>query len=203
MIKTIIFDLGKVIVDYDHSKIIRRIAERSNYGEDEIKERIFSTSLVYGYDTGKISSQEFFEEVKREFDVRMDFEEFTDVWTCTFDLKPILSEEFIESLSKKYRLIVLSDTNELHFEFIEKNFPIMRFFDDYVLSYKCGFAKPQSEIFRIAIEKAECKAEECLFTDDREVNIQSAADTGINAFVFTSPEKFKKDIAEILNADSN
>lgn len=198
MIKTFIFDLGKVIVNFDHSRIIKRIEQSCDLKSDEIYKIVFTSTTVRDYETGKISSLDFYSEVKKLLNLRMNFTEFADAWNSTFDMEPILSEKFIESLSKSYRLLVLSDTNELHFEFIKANFPIMHFFDDYVLSYQIDAVKPDPKIFLAAIEKANCLPEECFFTDDRSGNIEGAQSVGINALQFISAEQFEISIQYIL-----
>lgn len=197
MIKTLIFDLGKVIVNFDHSRIIQRIEKSCDLKSEEIYRIVFTSTVVRDYETGKISSLKFFEEVKKLLSLRMTFLEFSDAWNSTFDLEPILSESFIDNLSQKYRLLVLSDTNELHFEFIKANFPILKYFDDFVLSYQAGAVKPFPQIFLSAIEKANCLAEECLFTDDREGNILGAKEVGINAIQFLTTDKFIEDLQKL------
>lgn len=199
MIKTLIFDLGKVIINFDHSRIIQRIEQFCEFNKAEISQKVFATTATQDYEIGKISSLEFFESVKNSLDLRMNFSEFADAWTCTFDLELILSEKFIENLATKYRLLILSDTNELHFEFIRQNFPILRYFDDYVLSYQIGAVKPDGRIFRAAIEKASCSAEECFFTDDREPNVLGAQKVGINAVQFLSAEQLEKSLRELCD----
>lgn len=200
MIKTLIFDLGKVIVNFDHSRIIQRIEQFCDFNKTEISQKVFATTATQDYEIGKISSLEFFESVKNSLDLRMNFSEFAAAWNCTFDLEPILSEEFIENLANKCRLLILSDTNELHFEFIRQNFPILRHFDDYVLSYQVGFVKPFPEVFAKALEKANCSAEECFFTDDREPNVLGAQKVGINAVQFFSAEQLEKYLRELCGS---
>lgn len=197
MIKTLIFDLGKVLVNFDHSRILQRIEKSCDFKRDEIYKIIFTSPAVRDYELGKISSLDFFEEVKTLLNLKMSFTEFADTWNSTFDLEPILPEEFIKSLSEKYRLLVLSDTNELHFEFIKANFTILRHFDDFILSYQVGTIKPASEIFYAAIEKANCSAEECFFTDDREGNILGAKEVGINVIQFITAENFIEDLQKL------
>lgn len=197
MIKTFIFDLGNVIVRFEHSRITWRIEQFCEFKADKIYEIILASNLTQDYNLGKISSPDFFAQVKKKLSLQMSFTEFSNIWNSTFDLEPILSKELIESLAKKYSLLVLSDTNELHFEFIRQNFPILRFFDDYVLSYQVGAIKPASEIFLSALEKANCLPEECFFIDDIEPNILGAQKVGINAMQFVSENQFIEDLKKL------
>jgi glucose-1-phosphatase len=197
MIKTLIFDLGKVIINFDHSRIVRRIEQHCQFNEVEIYQKILTTSATRSYEIGTISSNEFFEQIKQSLDLRMNFAQFSEVWNSTFDLETILSETFIKRLSEKYRLLILSDTNDLHFEFIKQNFPILQYFDDCLLSYRVGAVKPTPEIFLAALEKANCRPEECFFTDDRESNVHGAQKVGIKTVQFISAEQLEKVISDL------
>jgi glucose-1-phosphatase len=194
MIKAIIFDLGNVIVSFDHNKIAKKLESVCEYTSDEVFCRAISSTIVREYNLGKISSSEFFEAVNRELNLQIDFVEFSQAWNCTFLTEPIIPEQIIKSLSEKYKLIVLSDTNELHFDFIKENFSALNYFDDFVLSHKVSFLKPSAQIFRAAVERADCSPEECLFIDDSEANVEGAGKLGINGILFISPEQLEKDL---------
>ena len=194
MIKTFIFDLGKVIVPFELDNQMKILEAVCDFKHSEIKERIFAAEEITLFETGKISAEELFEALKKLLHLQMNFSEFVEAWNSIFSLEPIVSECLIEKLSQKYRLIVLSDTNELHFEFIKRNFPILQFFNDFVLSHEVGFAKPSAEIFQTAVERAGCAADECFFTDDKETNVAGALKFGINAVQFTSAARFEWEI---------
>ncbi len=194
MIKTFIFDLGKVIVPFELDNQMKILEAVCDFKHAEIRERIFALEELTLLETGKIKARDLFEVLRETLGLRMNFNDFIAAWNSIFSLEPIISESFIEQLAKKYRLIILSDTNELHFEFIKDNFPILQFFNDFVLSYEVGFVKPSAEIFRAAVEKAGCAAGECFFTDDKEANIAGAVKFGINAVQFVSAAQFEREI---------
>ena len=156
MIKTFIFDLGNVLVSFNHNKIVERLQYVCRQSSDEIFAQAISSKLVQDYNLGKISSAEFFDSVNRGLELEMNFADFSRIWNCTFAPEPIIPERIIKKLSDSCRLLVLSDTNEIHFDFIKEIFPILDNFDDFVLSHKVGAVKPSEEIFRRVIERAEC-----------------------------------------------
>lgn len=194
MIKTFIFDLGNVIVAFNHNKIVEKLQCVCRQSSDEIFARAISSKLVQDYNLGKISSAEFFDSVIRGLELEMNFADFCQIWNCTFEFEPIIPERIIKKLSKCSRLLILSDTNELHFDFIKENFPILNYFDDFVLSHKVGAVKPSEEIFRRVIERAECLPEECVFIDDIEKNVEAAKRLGLNAFQFISVEQLEAEL---------
>jgi putative hydrolase of the HAD superfamily len=194
MIKTFIFDLGNVIVSFDHNKTAERLMRVCEHASDVIFGKAFTSPLVQQYNLGKITSAEFFETLSRELDLRMNFADFSEAWNCTFAPEPLVSEQFIKTLADKYKLLLLSDTNELHFDYIRERFPALDYFDDFVLSHKAGAVKPSAEIFQAVVKIADCAPEECLFIDDLESNIEGAKKFGINALQFISQTQLEQEL---------
>jgi putative hydrolase of the HAD superfamily len=197
MIKTFIFDLGKVIVPFELDNALKILESVCDFSSLDVKEKIFASQEVLLFEKGEISPEAFFDFLKNLLNLRMNFDEFASAWNSIFSFEPIISESLIERLEAKYRLIVLSDTNKLHFEFIKQKFPILRHFSDFVVSYEVGFLKPSPEIFQVAVEKAECLPKECFFTDDREANVEGAKKLGINALQFISPDQFEQELKKL------
>lgn len=164
------------------------------YSPDEIFSKAISSEVVREYSVGAITTTEFYEAVIRELDISMSFEDFFQAWNCTFVPEPILPERIIKSLSEKYKLLVLSDTNEMHFDYIKENFPILDYIDDFILSHKVNVVKPSAEIFQAVVKIAGCKPEECFFVDDLQVNVEGAKRFGLNAMQFISAEQFEEEL---------
>lgn len=194
MTKTFIFDLGNVIVPFNHRKIVEKLQCVCEKASEEIFAETISSSFVQDYNLGKITSAEFFDSVNRGLKLKMNFADFSQAWNCTFDVEPIISEQFVKKLSESYRLLVLSDTNELHFDFIRENFSILDYFDEFVLSHRVGAVKPSAEIFQAVIEKVECLPNECIFIDDIEKNVEGARRYGMNALQFVSVEQLEAEL---------
>jgi putative hydrolase of the HAD superfamily len=194
MIKTIIFDLGNVIVSFDHRKISKRLEAFCGQTSDVIFGKAVAGALVQEYNLGRISTGEFFAAVNRELDLRIGYEDFYAAWNCTFLPEPIISERLVKMLSEKYRLLILSDTNEMHFDFIRENFPILDYFDDFIVSHKVNVVKPSAEIFQKAVALADCLPPECLFIDDIAANVEGARKSGLNALQFISAPKLTADL---------
>lgn len=194
MIKTIIFDLGKVIVPFEVERALKIFESVSDFSSEEIREQYIGVEASDLFHKGKISADELFDLFKKDLNLRMTFNEFVNAWNSIFFLEPILSEKLFQKLSQNYRLLILSDTNELHFEFIKPKFPHLNYFDDFVLSHEVGALKPSPKMYKAAIEKANCLAEECFFTDDKLENIEGAKEFGIDAVQFISVEQFKSEL---------
>jgi HAD superfamily hydrolase (TIGR01509 family) len=90
--------------------------------------------------------------------------------------------------------VLLSNTNAIHFEMILATYPLLKHFDEFVLSYKVGVMKPAERIYREAITAARCDAGECFYADDVEHYVEGAKRAGIDAVRFESCEQIREEL---------
>lgn len=184
MIKSVISDLGNVIIFFDNHIFFRKIATYSPFSAEEIAEMVFDYSdIIRSFDTGKIVPRQFYTKVIKTLEAEIEYEPFFSIYNDVFSLNPS-ALEILKKLKPKYRLILLSNTDVMRFGFVKRGFPEILIFDEYVLSYEVGHMKPALQIYKIALEKAEVEAKECIFIDDREENIKAALNLGINTIQF-------------------
>jgi HAD superfamily hydrolase (TIGR01509 family) len=113
-------------------------------------------------------------------------EQFWDIWGRIFLPEPLIPEELFAQLRTRHKLLLLSNTNEMHFALAQERYPLLRHFDDHVLSYKVGAMKPSAAIYQEAIARAGCRPQECFFTDDLLLNVEAAREQGMDAVQFQS-----------------
>ena len=106
----------------------------------------------------------------------------------------MIPEELFAALKKRYRLLLLSNTNAIHFEMVRENYPLLRHFDHLVLSYKVGALKPSPLIYAEALKHAQCAPEECFFTDDIAAYVEGARAAGIDAVQFENREQIEREL---------
>jgi glucose-1-phosphatase len=188
MIKCLIFDLGKVIVPFDFQRSFAIMERLSPHKPDEIRRRLFAGDLVVRYETGLVESKAFVNEVCQILDMKAEYADFENFWCSIFLPETLIPESMVRSLRKRYRTLLLSNTNEMHYDMLERTYPILRHFDDRILSHRVGAAKPAPEIYKAAIRAAGCAPEECFFTDDLEENVAAARREGIDAVRFENLE---------------
>ncbi len=194
MHKTVILDLGKVIVPFDFQRGYRALAEYSPLPVEELPGRIRATGLVVPFETGQIEAREFVERFTAALDARMSYEEFCRVWSSIFLPDPLIPEELVAGLRNRYRMVLLSNTNSIHFEMIRENYPILRHFDEYVVSYEVGALKPSPKIYDAAIRAARCEPGECFFADDIPEYVEGARRAGIDAVQFLNAGQLQADL---------
>ena len=192
MIKTIIFDLGNVIVNVDKSKF-RMFSRYSNKSVKQITKCIEESTLMKSFERGELSEEDYYKKVSKELNLKMDFEKFKSISCGIFSPRKDV-EKLIRKLKKRFRLVLLSNTDAIHFEFIKKNYKILNAFDDYVLSYKEGCRKPNPLIFLKAIKKAKTSPFNCLYFDDISEFVLAARMLGIKAFQYKNFEKLRSDL---------
>jgi len=195
MIEVVYFDLGKVIVDFDHSRAAQELLKVTPLSLKEAMAVLSDDELVSEYETGRLSSQEHYRKVCRRLQMDVSIEKFRELWGSMFLPEPLLSESFLQDLKKRYRLMLLSNTNEIHFDFLIQHYPILRLVEERLLSYQAGCMKPEARIFELAIKKAAVAPENIFFTDDRLENIEAAQRAGIQALLFQSETQLKRDMA--------
>jgi putative hydrolase of the HAD superfamily len=196
MIKVIIFDLGKVLLDFNNHLISQRLANISGQPEDEIFDYIFRTPLETHFDRGEITGDEFFNRVKTRLSLTISYDEFIPLWCDIFT--PITGmKSLVERLRGRYQIGILSNTNALHFAFVREKYPVVRAIDNYHLSYAMHLQKPEEAIYRGVLDFYRCRPDEMAYADDIEEYVDAARRIGIQAFQFTAAERLIEDFKGI------
>jgi FMN phosphatase YigB (HAD superfamily) len=204
-IEVILFDLGNVLLPFEHYQIAEKLSQFSQRKEFKDPQRIFSylfdfeKGSVNGYEVGKVSSIQFFESLKKNLHLSLSFEEFIPIWNDIFTENGEVSE-IILTLKGKYRLGLLSNTDSLHFNYILEKFPIIWTFGKWILSYEVGFRKPAVQIYQKAIEWASVGPEKILFIDDTEKYVEAAVSLGMEGIHFVSAQQMKRELSIKLNS---
>src|SRR5581483_7301789 len=193
-IRSLIFDLGKVIVPFDFSRGYREMEELSGIPAADIPKRIGATDLVIRFETGLVEPADFVKQLSDLLGLRVDYDRFCEIWSSIFLPDILIPDAMLESLANRYRLVLLSNTNAIHFGMIRERYSFVRHFHDLVLSHEVKAMKPSPAIFREAVARAGCAAGECFFTDDIAAYVEAARKEGIDAEQFVSLEKLQLDL---------
>jgi putative hydrolase of the HAD superfamily len=194
MIKSLIFDLGKVIVPFDFNRGFAAMAPLCCLEPAEIRKRLASTDLVNRFECGLIEPEDFVEQFAGLLDLRVDYHSFCEIWSSVFLPDPLIPESWFEALRERFRLLLLSNTNAIHFAMIRDTYPAMRHFDGYVLSYEVKAMKPSPRIYQEAIAQAGCSAEECFYTDDIPEYVEAGRQAGMDAVQFHSADQLRREL---------
>ncbi len=199
VIEVILFDLGNVILPFNHYQIAEKLSTFSQKKKFQDPQKIFSflfdseKGSINDFDMGRVSPPEFFQSVKQSLRLSLSFEEFTPIWNDIFIENHEVSQ-IIFSQKGKRRLGLLSNTDSLHFEYILSKFPVVRCLEKWILSYEVGFKKPAVEIYQKAMEWAGVEPEKVLFIDDMKKHIEVAISLGMQGIHFISARQLKEDL---------
>jgi len=198
-IKAIVFDLGRVLVDFDHWISAKRLKDFCDSSEEEIYQLFFDSELTCLFEEGKISPLEFFDEVKKILKLKIDYPQFLPIWNEIFFFNP--QNQAVYNLAKKlksnYPVCLASNINVLHFEYLKNKFSIFDIFDKIFLSYEIKARKPSLLMYRTILESLSLSPQEVFYTDDRPPLVESAQKLGIKSFVFLGVDKLKKDLLSL------
>jgi FMN phosphatase YigB (HAD superfamily) len=191
--RAIILDLGKVLIDFDFRRGYQALEGLCPYAASEIPHRLATTDLVERFETGLIEPRDFVLQFSRILGLRVEYHHFCRIWSSIFT-EPLIPESMLEGLAARYRLLLLSNTNAIHFEMLRRTYSPLRHFHHWILSYEVHAMKPSSEIFQAAIERAGCHPEECFYTDDIAAYVEAAQRLGIDAVQFESREQLEREL---------
>ncbi len=199
----VVFDLGKVLVDFDYSIAGRRIAAQANLTPADVQKFLDHSPLLYRFETGLMTQQEFFDEVRQHTGFRGGFAEFASYFADIFwEIAPMI--ELHGALRRKgIPTYIFSNTNDLAIGHIRRDFPFFANFDGYILSYEVKAMKPDAKIYE-ALEKMSGKrGAEILYLDDRAENVDAGAARGWQVILQTDPAKSCGEIERLglLNSD--
>jgi putative hydrolase of the HAD superfamily len=184
-LKTLIFDLGGVIVPFDFMRAYRRFEAMTGTPPETLRATIAATGLVPLFESGQVEPDEFVERLTAAIGVSMSRQEFRDLWVSIFLPEALIPEEFLERLRHRHRLLLLSNTNAIHFDMVRETYPQLRHFDRWVLSHEVKAMKPSAAIYAAALAHARAEPGECFFTDDVPAYVEGARNAGIDAEQFT------------------
>jgi len=184
MIKNIIFDFGDIFINLDKQAPFR---EMSKFGFTVLTPRM--DTLCKNYERGLVSSQSFLAEMQVIFP-KATLEQIKQAWNSIILDFPEYRLEFIEQLhaQKKYRLFLLSNTNDLHIEQVQANMGIERYkrfkasFEVFYLSQQIKMRKPDADIYEYVLQENQLVPEETFFIDDTKENTDSADKLGIKCW---------------------
>jgi FMN phosphatase YigB (HAD superfamily) len=185
----VVFDLGKVLVDFDYSIAARRIAARSTQPPENLDAFLSSSPALVQFETGLITRREFFDQVRDATGFLGDIREFGGMFADIFTEMPPMIELHAELRRRGFKTYIFSNTNDLAIEHIRRNFPFFQNFNGYIFSYEVKAMKPDAPIYEALERMAGRSGVEILYLDDRPENIAAGAARGWRTVLHETPEK--------------
>lgn len=176
--EVVVFDLGKVLVDFDYSIAARRIASRSASPADHVRLFLDQSPLLGRYETGQLTTHQFFDEIRRLTGFSGTADEFGAYFADIFTEIPEMIELQARLHQRGIPTFLFSNSNDLAISHIRSRFPFYSSFDGYILSYEQGSMKPDARIYEVVERKSQRAGGEVVYIDDRAENVAAGAARG-------------------------
>ncbi|HET6244417.1 MAG: HAD family phosphatase [Bacteroidetes bacterium] len=191
--KNIIFDLGGVILNIDYTLTVNAFIELGINNFEGLYSKANQNPVFDNYETGKINSNEFIKEISKQSKTPLDSISITNAWNSMLLDLPSERLDLLEKIKSKYRIFLLSNTNEIHWisysSYLKKTYgfeDLSNYFEKQYLSFKIGMRKPNKEIFDFVLKENALNAEETVFIDDSIQHVQGALERGIMGIHLTA-----------------
>jgi FMN phosphatase YigB (HAD superfamily) len=195
--RAIVFDLGKVLVDFDYGIAARKLAAQCKLNPEEIRYFIAQSPLLLSYETGQMTRQQFYDQICSATGFCGTIDEFGGFFGDIFvPIEPMVQ---LQATLRRRGLptYIFSNTNELAISHIRRNFPFFANFDGYIFSYEHASMKPDARLYEVVERQSGRRGDEILYLDDREENIAAGAQRGWQVILQESPEKSRVAIQKL------
>ncbi|MDZ7337625.1 MAG: HAD family phosphatase [candidate division KSB1 bacterium] len=190
MIKAVLFDLGGVIVNVHLELFLQRAAENSPCTPEEIGQLVLNAPQTKQYELGLLSTSGFYRWVRHALRLEMSERQFVRAFSDIFSPNEAVLQ-LLTQLDGRLQVGVISNTNVAHYRWIAKHVKPVCALSPAVLSFREHLAKPDQEIYALAVARAGCTPSETVFIDDLEPNVGAARATGMNAILYENPDQLK------------
>lgn len=188
MIKCVFLDFGGVLYEINHAATIIELAKYSTNPKfiKEVNPRS-AEKYIFDYESGRIELPEFRDAIRENFQLFCTDEQFDFAWNKILVAKFPWAYQAVAKIKEKYKVYLLSNTNAVHFaKFQPECEDVFSIMDGLLLSYKLGSVKPEKAIYESALKCVGLTAEECIFADDMQQNLDMAQQLGINTKLISS-----------------
>ena len=185
----LIFDLGKVLVDFDYSIAANKITARCTRPPEKLHSFLGTSPLLIQYECGQITRRKFFEAIRDFTGFQGTAEEFGGFFAEIFCEIPPMIALHSELRQRGFKTYLFSNTNDLAIEHVRHDFPFFANFDGYIFSYEVGALKPDAKIYEALESMTGKRGAEILYIDDRPENIAAGAARGWRTILHETPKK--------------
>jgi HAD superfamily hydrolase (TIGR01509 family) len=183
----VIFDLGKVLLDFDYRISSKKIADQSTIPSAKVFALLCESQLPYRLESGLLTNEQFFAEVRAATGFRGSLDDFIDYFADIFsEIEPMTALQ-ASIRARGVPTYIFSNTNEIAIRHVRQRYPFFANFDGYFLSYELGVMKPDARIYEIAENKTGHKGQSLLYLDDRAENVEAAAVRGWRVILHSDP----------------
>jgi len=198
-LRAIIFDIGRVLVRIDLRRAQLGLAQGLSLTPEELWSAIEKDPRWRDWQEGRISPHDWHLHLSQRLGLSLNFQQFTTAWNFALDPQPIQPLRLFAELAKRYRLVLLSNTDPIHVAYLEATYDFYQYFPKGQRIYSCsvGASKPDPLIYREAVRAAKVRASEAVFIDDIAANVEAARQLGLPGIHYQSPQQLLQAFAAL------
>jgi len=198
-IRAIIFDIGRVLVRIDLRRAQLGLAQGLSLTPEELWSAIEKDPRWRDWQEGRISPHDWHLHLSQRLGLSLNFQQFTTAWNFALDPQPIQPLRLFAELAKRYRLVLLSNTDPIHVAYLEATYDFYQYFPKGQRIYSCsvGASKPDPLIYREAVRAAKVRAGEAVYIDDIPANVEAARQLGLCGIHYESPQQLLQAFAAL------
>jgi HAD superfamily hydrolase (TIGR01509 family) len=193
----VVFDLGKVLLDFDYRIAARLLSKHASATPEHILQILIDTPLLARYERGEIQSPDFFDTLRHTIGFKAPFDTFATAFSNIFTPIPDMIDLLVSLNSNGTPTAVLSNTNELQINHIRQNHPFFSLFDHQILSFQHHTMKPDPALYLVLQSLTRRHGRQIVFLDDRPENVHTALSLGWQAFVHLNPQASRLTIQQL------
>jgi putative hydrolase of the HAD superfamily len=194
--RLVIFDMGGVVVDFEVDRFLHHVSQLVQRPFDEVQQAVYHEDLLLPLEVGRIKPEQYYAHLKESLALPWTYDQFVRAWNDTLRENPDVTP-LVHQVHKHHRLTALTNTNALHSQHMRTTFASLAVFDDWIASCEVGLRKPDPEIYRLALERADVEAQETVYVDDRPELIEAGRRVGLTAIRFESSKQLEQDLSSI------
>ena len=198
-LRAVIFDIGRVLVKVDVPRAIEGLSQGISMSPAELWSAIERDPRWHDWQEGRISPHDWHLHVTKRLGSPLSFTQFRDAWNRSLDPIPLQTDDLFETLSKKYKLALLSNTDPIHVAHLESTFSFFKFFSTPTRIYSCSVraSKPSPVIFQAALKAVNTPAAQAVFIDDILEFVQAARSLGLHAIHYQNAAQLRFDLSSL------
>jgi len=195
----IIFDLGKVLVDFDYGILINRLAQRCDRPVPFVARLVDQSPLLMSYESGAIDTPGFFDAIRTATGFPGNLDEFADMFGDIFTpIEPMVALHQ-ELRAAGYPAYIFSNTNPLAVRWIKRQFPFFSRFDGYIYSFAQRAMKPDPVIYEVVEKTAARRGPDLIYIDDRAENLVTAKSRNWRVILQSKPERTRAEVGRMTD----
>ena len=189
----VIFDLGGVAVEFEADRLVHQVSQLLGRSFDEVQQAVYHPELLLPFELGRISPQTYYEGLKGKLRLPWTYPQFVRAWNDIFT-ENVDVTRIMRQLSRRHRLIALTNTNALHLQYLRTTVPSLSVFEDWVASCDVGLRKPDPQMYRLALDRARVEARHAVYVDDRPEMAEAGRRVGLQAIRFEHSRQLEQDL---------